>query len=132
MTPLVAACTSSPTPPGRPDPDVALRQAAIAAELSLLAMYDAALASARPIRAVVLQAVRNDHVEHLRALRGPATTASPSPGQPATAPTLAQLVEAERASGLAHATSALTASPTLAALLASVAASEASHPVALA
>jgi hypothetical protein len=119
LTPL-AACTTTAGRPARVDPDVALRAAAVARERSLLALYDAA-----PPSATVL-AIRAEHEQHLAALGAP----SPAPS-PATAAT-GSLVAAERAAAAAHAADALVASPQLAAVLASLAASEASHPVALA
>ena len=130
--PLAASCTSREKP-ATPDPDDPLRAAAVARERTLLAMYDAAAAGSGPADAAVLQAVRAEHAEHLAALLGqpspsPSTAAAPSP----TVATRPQLVAAERSAAQAHAAAAVTASPELAGLLASLAASEASHPVALA
>ncbi len=131
---LVAACTPSHRPPSasrpaRPDPDVALTAAAVDRELTLLAAYDAALA-ATPALASRLAPLRSEHAEHLMALR-----AGPAPvGSAATSPTpvtRTSLRAAELAAAAAHAAAAVTASDRLAAVLASLAASEASHQVAL-
>ncbi|MCA1711168.1 MAG: hypothetical protein LC789_05825 [Actinobacteria bacterium] len=115
----VAACSSSAERPAPVDPDVALRAAAVAREVDLVALYDALPPS--PVHA----ALRAEHVEHLRALG----SALPSVRPPHPDP---QPVPAERAAAAAHAADALRASRPLAAVLASLAASEASHPVALA
>lgn len=151
LTPLAlaAACTGSDPAPGsrsaRPspvDPDDPLRSAAAERERALLREYDAVLA-ARPGLAPRLVPVRGHHAEHLQALLGPPPTASPSPSAtpvvpPAVPPpaddaaALARLVAAERAAGDAHAADCLTASRALAPVLASLSASEHSHPVALA
>src|SRR4051812_39181439 len=129
LVPLLSACTSKPARPHPADPDVALREGAIARERALLAQYDAA-AGGSPARAAALRAVRLDHEAHLAALTEEApTSASPSPSAAAAgpAPTTAQLVAAEHAAAAAAGADALVASRPLAALLASVAASEASH-----
>ncbi len=140
---LVAACTAD-EPPARPaavDPDDALRSAAAQRERTLLQEYDAAIA-ARPGLAPRLQPVRGHHAEHLEALLGPPPTGSPSPSATADVPAavppppddaaaLARLVAAERAAGDAHAADCLAASVRLAPVLASLSASELSHPVAL-
>ena len=143
-----AACTS-PEPAPRPepvDPDDALRSAAAERERALLREYDAVLA-ARPALAPRLTAVRAHHAEHLEALLGPSPSPSagpapasavasavpsspPAPADDASA--LARLVAAERAAGDAHAADCLAASRSLAPVLASLSASELSHPVALA
>lgn len=118
LAPL-AACTAKPSRPEPVDPDVALRAAAVARERALIARYDAA----PPSPAVA--AIRAEHEQHLAAL------GAPSPPPSATPAAASSLVAAERAAAAAHAADALTASPKLAAVLASLAASEASHPVAL-
>ncbi|MCU1674686.1 MAG: hypothetical protein JWN77_2799 [Frankiales bacterium] len=112
------ACTSSP-PEAPPDPDVALRAAAVAREVDLISLYDALPPS--PVHA----ALRAEHVEHLRALGGVLPSVRPPRPDP-------QPVPAERAAAAGHAADALRASRELAGVLASLAASEASHPVALA
>jgi hypothetical protein len=127
------------------DPDDALRSAAAERERALLREYDAVLA-ARPALAPRLTAVRAHHAEHLEALLGPPPSPSASPSAspaptgavPPTVPpaddasALARLVAAERAAGDAHAADCLAASRSLAPVLASLSASELSHPVALA
>jgi hypothetical protein len=141
---LVAAACTADEPAPRPapvDPDDALRSAAAERERALLREYDAVLA-ARPGLAPRLGRVRGHHVEHLEALLGPPDTASPSPSSTAAvasavpppaddATALARLVAAERAAGDAHARDCLVASRALAPVLASLSASEFSHPVAL-
>lgn len=116
----VAACTSTPSRPAKVDPDVALRAAAVERERGLLARYDAAPPSP------VVAAIRAEHEQHLTAL------GAPSPAPTAPPPASGSLVAAERAAAAGHAADAMKASPALAAVLASLAASEASHPVALA
>ena len=126
---LAAGCTSShrTAGPSRPDPDVALTAAAVGRERALLAAYDAALAAA-PARATTLALVRAEHAAHLAALGvGPAASAAAAPASPAPS----DLAGAERAAAAAHAAAAVTASPRLAQVLASLAASEAAHQVAL-
>ena len=141
---LLAAACSADEPAPRPepvDPDDALRSAAAERERALLREYDAALA-ARPGLAPRLVPVRGHHAEHLEALLGPVPTGSPSPTPTAAVPpavpppaddaaALARLVEAERAAATAHAADCLTASRSLAPVLASLSAGELSHPVAL-
>ena len=152
----LAACTGdaepppasapSPSPAAVPvDPDVALRAAAAARELALLARYDAVLA-ARPGLSARLQPLRGHHAQHLAALRDPAASPSPTgaaPSPSAAAPpavpvpaddaaALAALTAAERETGQAHGRDCLAASRPLAAVLGSLSASELSHAVALA
>ena len=141
---LLAAGCSGDEPAPRPapvDPDDALRSAAAERERALLREYDAVLA-ARPGLGPRLVPVRQHHAEHLEALLGPATTGSPSPSPTSAAPpaapppsddaaAIARLVAAERSAGDAHAADCLTASRALAPVLASLSASELSHPVAL-
>jgi hypothetical protein len=120
----VAGCTKDDEPV-KPSTDDVIRAAAVERERALLALYAGATTPAA-------LAVRADHEEHLAALTQqstPSPVASPSAGP---VPTKAALVAAERAAAAADAAAALDASPGLAALLASLAASEASHPVALA
>ena len=140
---LAVACTADEKAP-RPapvDPDDALRSAAAERERALLHEYDAVLA-ARPALAPRLLPVRRHHAEHLEALLGPPATGSPSPSSTAAVPpavpppaddaaALARLVAAERAAGDAHAADCLAASRALAPVLASLSASELSHPVGL-
>ena len=131
-----AGCTAPAPAPAPPHPDDRLVAAALTRERRLLALYDAALA-ARPDLAARLRALRAEHAVHLEALQPPGPTASPTPGPTQTAASLppeaaldALLVAEERAAR-EHAAAARTASGGLAAVLASLAASEASHRVAL-
>ena len=128
----VAACTSRPSKQEPVDPDVALREAAVARERALIERYRAAASSASEV-GTRIAGLAEQHEEHLAALG--ASTAAQSASAAATAPavpTLAQLVAAERAAAGAHAAAALTASRPLAEVLASLAASEAAHVVVLA
>ena len=153
----LAGCTSSSSPPPPPDPDDLLRAAAIAREEVLLQAYDDAVL-ASPALAVRLVLLREQHAAHLEALRGPppATPTPSGPGRaadassppagvatgapavpggapPTDAATLAALVAAENAAGASHAQAALAAADReLTSLLATLSASELSHPVALA
>lgn len=149
---LLAACTSKPRPRTAPavDPDTALAAAAVARELALLAAYDEALATS-PALAPRLAALRAEHVEHLRALgqvpaspgasgtpQASPTPASPTPASHASASppagraaVLLRLRALERAGADGHAGAALAASRRLAPVLASLAASEASHAAVL-
>lgn len=139
----LAACTSDPEPPPAPDPDGLRRESAAERERSLLAEYDAVLL-VLPSLAPRLLALRGEHVEHLTALTGQPPSTRPSPAATAAGPAavpptataaaaLVGLVEAERAAAAAHGADALVAeSRELAALLATLSASESSHPVGLA
>ncbi len=145
----VWGCTSAPeaTPPPPPDPDDALREATADRERALLALYDAALLAA-PELAGRLLPLRAHHEVHLAEVTEPASaapspTASAAAASPSSSPLplmplppgdpLAVLAEVERTAGAAHAADALAARDNgLAALLASLSASEQSHPVALA
>jgi hypothetical protein len=137
---LLAACSEA-ADPAPVDPDDALRAAAAERERALLARYDAVLAAVPELSARLLP-VRGHHAEHLQSLVGPPASDRPSPttGPAADVPppadaaaALTGLVTAERTAGTAHATDCLAArSRSLAAVLASLSASELSHPVALA
>ncbi len=140
---LLTACTERAAPAPAPiDPDVALREAAVARERSLLQAYDAVLL-VLPALGERLLPVRAEHVAHLTALTGPAPADTPSASAsagsgPAAVPlpqtaaaALASLVQAERATATAHAGDVPAASRPLAALLAALSASEASHAVVL-
>ncbi len=127
---LLAACTDDePKQAAPPDPDVALRDAAVAREQALLQAYDVVLAAQPGLRAQ-LQPYRDDHAEHLAALQPHPPSTSPT-GSPSTVRTRAELASAERAAGDAHAAAGLRASPGLAGLLASLAASESAHAAVL-
>lgn len=147
VTLALSGCTSEPAAPPPPDPDDILRESAVAREQSLLRAYDAVLL-AQPTLTARLLPLREQHVEHLAALTAPAPPASAAaasdgtasapgvpavPPPPATVDTLDTLAAAERAAGDKHAQDALAAlDRPLATLLASLSASEQSHPVALA
>lgn len=137
---LLSACTTEAGPPPPRDPDDLLRAAAVEREEALLREYDAVLL-VLPSLAARLIPLRVQHAEHLAALRGPSTpsaapssSATPVPQVPppsTAAAALAGLMAAERSAGDAHASAALEASRELAGLLASLSASEHSHPVEL-
>jgi hypothetical protein len=130
LSPVVAACTSGPSKPKRIDPDVALRTAAVARERELVDRYRAAAASSSSDVATRIAGLAEEHEEHLRALGG---AAAPPPRPPTPrVPTRALLATPVRGAGAAHAAGALHASRPLAAVLASLAACEASHLVVLA
>jgi hypothetical protein len=133
LSPLLAACTSEPETPRRVHPDVALRSAAVARERARVERYRAAAASSSSEIAARTAGLAEEHEEHLRSLGAPLSGATPAATpSPGPVPTLAQLVAAERAASAGHAAAALHASRPLAAVLASLAASEASHVVVLA
>ena len=135
------------TPP-RPAPDVAVLKAAIAAEEVMIARYDAVITRSARL-AGSLRPLRAEHQSHLVQLRSRlivppgSAAASPSPsrsGRAAAGPgpvpagaaaAILYLQAAERhaASTLLH--QLIAVSPSLAQLMASVAASEATHVAAL-
>ncbi len=150
---------AGPQPTAPPDPDAPRSAAAAARERALITQYDQALL-ADPTRAALLRALRDQHAQHLAALEsvaGGTTTRTPAApggsatagtGSPATPPapapstagplslaeraaTNARLAQAEREAAAAHARDALPAGRALAAVLASLAASESSHPLVL-
>ena len=124
---LVTGCTTSVPPrPRVRTTDDALREAAAAREQALVDAC-AAAARAHPERATELQGLLSDHAAHLVQL-GPVSVPTPTATPAATgASSLRALAARERAAAAAHASAALTASRELAALLASLAACEASH-----
>jgi hypothetical protein len=105
--------------------------AAAAAERALIADLDATTGGSPEVRRVITQ-VRVDHAAHLAALTDllaryrtqPAHSPAPAAGAPRT---LAQLNAAERAASRAAAAHAAAADAGLAAMLASIAACEATH-----
>ena len=125
--------------------DVLTLQAVIAAEEKLVGLYQAAITvdSRATVRARVLRPLLAQHEQHLAQLKArliePAGQASPSPAArpsatlaapPGRAPAdldLAHLRAAERASATSLVQRLATVSPALAQLLASIAASDASH-----
>jgi hypothetical protein len=127
--------------PGRPPADVTMLQHAIAAEALLAARYRAAIGAlaASPAAAAVLRPVLAQHEAHLDRLRAhlvmPADQAGPAAGprHPAAAlptgprPVLAYLEAAERSAVARLDRELLSAPAPVAQLLASIAASEATH-----
>ncbi|HEY7145386.1 MAG TPA: hypothetical protein VH637_14180 [Streptosporangiaceae bacterium] len=130
-------------PPPRPAPDVAVLKAAIAGERQLIARYlDVAAGQHAAGLADVLDPLLAEHRQHLAQLRGrlivprgaasasspahpPAPSATASPASPAAA--LAALRRAEQQASAALLTGLSTVPPSLAQLLASISASEATH-----
>ena len=149
--PLVAAGCSKGVgalgPPPRPSPDVAILRDAIDGETFMIARYNAVL-TAVPALAGSLRPLLEQHQEHLARLRArlivprassgpehtPSAPASPAgpqaPGTPAAAQDYLRLAEQTAASTLLGKITA--APPSLAQLLASIAASEATHALLLA
>ena len=147
MLPLVAAgckgIAALGTPP-KPAPDVTVATDAIAVEQQLIARYSEVLA-ANPGLAPALRPLLAQHHEHLTRLRArlivpaggqplpaPRATArhtAPVPGTPAAA--LGYLRDAEDAASGALLAHLATAPPSLAQLLASISASEATHALIL-
>ena len=131
------------TPP-KPAADVAVTRDAITVETALIARYGAVLA-ALPGLAGQLRPLLAQHHDHLARLRGrliipraaaqPSASPSPSPrpapvpGTPAGA--LADLRDAENAAAVALLAHLDTAPPSLAQLLVSISASEATHALIL-
>ena len=96
----------------------------MAREQGLVDAYGAAL-RALPEHTALLAPLLGDHAAHLAAL-GPAPSPSPT-RSPLPRASLARLAALERSAAAQHARDALVASHELAALLASLAACEASH-----
>ena len=153
-----AGCRSSdafagPDPlAGRPPlaPDVITLQAVIAAEQAMITLYHAAVDGTSLLttdRVRVLEGLLAEHRQHLGQLQArlvrpagaPSAPASASPGTapgaaPGAAParvTIARLRAAERASATDLVRRLVTVPPALAQLFASIAASDATHAVAL-
>lgn len=127
-----------------PAPDVAVLRGAIRTEQALIARYRAAMAGS-PALAGTLAPLLAQHLEHLARLtsmliepsspgatpRGsPSVSAPAGPGSPPAA-TLAALEADETAAASSQAGRLALAPPALAQLLASIAASEASHALLL-
>ena len=132
LAPLVAGCEKSKTP-ATVDPDVALRSGALQREQELLAAYTAAV-GARPDLAPRLQGPMSHHAEHLTRLGQAGGTSTPGASPSASPPSgdlLLGLRRLEQQAVAAHSSAALTASPDLARLLASMAASSATALVVL-
>jgi hypothetical protein len=139
-----AGCRSSevfagPDPlAGRPalSPDVITLQAVIAAEQAMITLYQAAVDS--NLRAGLVEGLLAQHRQHLGQLQArlvlparPAASASPSASTSPGRVTIARLRAAERASAADLVRRVVTVPPALAQLLASIAASDATHVVAL-
>jgi hypothetical protein len=143
-----AGCRSSqlfagPDPlagPPSPSPDVITLQAVISAEQAMIRLYQTALDSG--LRGTILAGLLAQHRQHLGRLRArlivPAGTVVPSAtatahASPSTAPrvTIARLRAAERTSAATLVRRLATVEPSLAQLFASIAASDATHVVAL-
>ena len=145
----IAGCRSSdafagPDPlAGRPalSPDVITLQEAIKAERAMIALYQAAVnGGTRPAR--TLEGLLAEHRQHLSRLQARLVlpsgsgSASPSPSSSSSRAggrvTIAQLRAAERASATDLVRRLVSVPPALAQLFASIAASDATHVVALA
>jgi hypothetical protein len=139
-----AGCRSSdafagPDPlAGRPalSPDVITLQEVIAAERAMIALYQAAVNGGMwPARA--LEGLLAQHRQHLGRLQARLVlppgwgSASPSPSPAPARVTIAQLRTAERASATDLVRRLVSVPPALAQLLASIAACDATHVVAL-
>ena len=136
---LTAACTTKSTPQRHePTRDERLRAEAVAREQALVEAYEPAL-EAHPELARLLSPVLADHAVHLYTLGGarPVVPTAP-PAARSRAAVLRDLVAREKEAGLAHAAAAelaetdVSCGRVLAPLLASLAASEASHAAVLA
>jgi hypothetical protein len=127
------------TPP-RPLPDVAVLREAIAAETLMIARYTAVLTAA-PALAGSLRPILGQHQAHLARLKARLVDPRAGSGQPPPPPhprvpvtpaaARAYLHDAEQAAAQAMMGKLPAASPSLAQLLASIAASEASHALLL-
>lgn len=127
---LASACTTSEAPvPHAVSADELRRREAAIREQALLQLYDAALA-AFPALAPVLTPLREDHVQHRRALGGaalPTATASPGLIGKTAADARRRIQALERETATQHAAAALAAGRGLAPLLASLSACESAH-----
>jgi hypothetical protein len=134
----ITGCTTAgraDIPP--PGPEAALMSGAIQSEATLIALYDAVLAT-HPDLADRLRPLRDHHTQHLSVLKRhyvPGTNAgmlTPTPSAapavpPGPAKALSALRGAERRAASARADDATRAAPGLAQLLASIGACEAGH-----
>lgn len=145
-----AGCRSSDVFTG-PDPlagrpplghDVLTLQAVIAAEENMIDLYQLAISGdSGTSRARTLRSLQGQHQQHLVQLKArlivpPGASASPSPSSASPSPrastvSIARLQAAERASAADLVRRLATAPPALAQLLASIAASDATHVTAL-
>ena len=143
-----AGCRSSdafagPDPlAGRPalSPDVITLQEVIKAERAMIALYQAAMNGEPASRVRVLEGLLAQHRQHLAQLQARLVLPSASPAPSASASrsaaaprrtTIAQLRTAERASATDLVRRLVSVPPALAQLLASIAACDATHVVAL-
>jgi len=136
-----ASCRSSevfagPDPlAGRPalSPDTITLQAVIAAEQAMIALYQAAVDS--QLRTDDLEGLLAQHRQHLAKLQAqlvvPPGSAASASGPASGRVTVARLRAAEQASAADLVRRLVTVPPALAQLLASIAASDATHAVAL-
>ena len=118
---LTAACRRRAAAP--PDPDTALRAAALQREQELYAAYQSVMA-ARPALVPHVSLLAADKAVHVAALGTPGTVTS-------TVTTVPQLRALERSAAAAHSSAALRASRRLAPLLATLAASSSTAAAAL-
>jgi hypothetical protein len=149
MAPLAAVASCGvPNPlagPAGPSPDVRTLRASISTEQSLVDAYRSAL-GAHPGLTASLRPFLSQHEDHLNQLQSrlivpphvaASPPASPSASAPASPPpasasaALAVLGDAERSAAAAQLRRLANVTPSLAQLLASIAASEATHAVAL-
>jgi hypothetical protein len=128
---LVAACTpltgsdDAAVPPADTDPLEPL----LAAELALVASYDAVIA-AKPAQAARLKPLRADHAAHAQALKArldPRRSNAVAAATTVQVSTVTALADAEQAAMDGATAACLAATGERAALLASIAACEASH-----
>lgn len=140
--PLLAGCkgVGALGSPPRPGPDVGVARQAIASESLLVAHYEAVIARI-PALADSLAPLLGQHREHLARLRGrlfeprpatpqPSPSVTPVPGTSAAAVSLLRTAEQSAAARL-FGTLTDVSSPSFAQLLASIAASEATHALVL-
>ncbi|MFD8708525.1 ferritin-like domain-containing protein [Kitasatospora sp. NPDC059648] len=135
---LTTACTGTDgtdvaTKAPTPDPDTPVRLRAVTATDTLLAAYDALLATPGA-QTALLQPLRAETAQHRAALAQglPAASETPTPSTTPTAtPTPATLAALERQTAQSHLADLDAARPPLARLLASVAAANALHATTL-
>jgi Ferritin-like domain len=140
--PLLAGCKGIGAlgSPPQPRPDVGVARRAIASESLLVAHYEAVIAR-MPALAGTLGPLLAQHRDHLARLRGrlfeprppppkPSPSVTPVPATPAVAISFLRTAEQSAASRLLG-TLAAVSSPSFAQLLASIAASEATHALVL-
>lgn len=127
--PSVDPSTAAPPAPTTPPPAAWATEVG-GAESRLVATYDAVL-KAHPSLTKTLGPLRTAHKRHLAAVQVPATGVAPA--QPAgQAEALSRLAVAEQKASTLAAANAVTCPPEAAALLGSIAASDASHVLVLA